>query len=150
MTPAALVLVLSSLVLLPLAGTRAQRDADLAGRLHLAAAIVAADTTPHEQRILMRLVRFEASYDPRVYDCRVTGDGGRSVGPFQAHDRSPVVRERICTDLVYAARVARDDVRRSFAMARDLPVEERLAPYCRGGAYRSEEARRMARVRYSP
>ncbi len=122
---------------------------DLMHRAELAFAILAAEPPPHEARLLMRIARWESHYRRDVADCRITGDAGRSVGPWQAHDRSPEVRARICGSLVEAARVAIVDVRRSWAMCRHLPREERLAVYARGRCD-SDEGRRLSRTRYVP
>ena len=125
-------------------------DDDTAHRIALPLAITAdPTTTDHEARLLARIPRWESNYRPEVSDCRITGDGGRSVGAWQAHDRAPEVRERICTDLAYGALVARQDVRRSYAMCAHLPEPERLAGYTRGRCD-SEEGRRLSRVRWTP
>ena len=137
--------LLLSLVWLPVTS-----PADLEHRIALAVAVTAdPGTTPHEARILMRIPRWEANYRPEVSDCRITGDAGRSVGSWQAHDRAPEVRARICADLAYGALVARADVRRSYAMCAHLPEPERLAGYTRGKCD-NEEARRLSRTRWWP
>ena len=124
-------------------------EADTAHRVELALAITAdPGTTDHEARILARIARWESNYRADVSDCRITGDAGRSVGAWQAHDRAPDVRERICTDLAYGALVARTDVRRSYAMCAHLAEPERLAAYTRGRCD-SEEGRRLSRVRWT-
>jgi hypothetical protein len=146
-------LVLLSLTWLPSSGAD-----DLAFRGELAQAILDAGTTPHEARLLLRIARWESHYRRDVADCRVLGDrgadGSASVGAWQHHvtpgPHARAEREWICGSLVEAARVARDDVRRSFAVARELPVEERLSVYVAGPAWRTERARRMARVRWWP
>jgi len=140
----ALALVLLSLTWLPLAGG----DAELAHRFRLATAIVDAGTTPHEGRILMRIARFESNYRADVADCRVTGDAGRSVGPWQHYDAAPALRACICGNLTCAARVARDDVRRSVALCKHLPEAERLAAYTRGRCD-SAEGKRLSRARWA-
>lgn len=116
-------------------------------RAELAQAIVAAEPTPHEARILLRIARWESHYRRDVGSCAIVGPSGHDLGPFQHVTTDARLRSRICGSLVEAARVARDDVRRSFGMCASNPPETRLAVYARGSCS-SVEGQRLSRTRY--
>lgn len=139
----ALALVLLSLTWLPASG-----DAELTFRFELARAIVDAGATPHEGRILMRIARWESFYRRDVADCRITGDAGKSVGPFQRYGPSSAERACICGSLTCAARIARDNVRASVGMCRHLPEPERLSVYC-SGRCDSAIGKKLSRLRWA-
>lgn len=136
------------LVALSLSWLPSRGDADVRARLDVAVSILATDATAHEARILMRVAALESGFRQDVADCRVTGDGGRAVGPWQHLTRSAAERAEVCSDLGVAARVALVDVRRSVAACRHLPAAERLAVYARGRCS-SVEGRRLSRERWA-
>ncbi len=142
---------------LPPVGGTAAREADIAFRLELADAIATDEgITDHEARLLARIARFESHYRRDVATCKITGgacdDAGLNcdLGPFQHHATTTAERLVVCGSLAGAVRVARQDVRHSFHVCRELPQEERLAAYARGPAWRTDEAKRLSRVRWTP
>lgn len=137
------------LILLSLRLLVAKTDDALAFRIELAQAIVEADTTAHEARLLMSIARWESGYRRDVADCTVNGDAGRSVGPFQIQTRSAKERECICGSLVCAAQVAVKRIRESYALCSYLPEQEKLAGYTSGGCS-GRKAKAMARTRWVP
>ena len=148
---AILALVALSVALLPATG-----DADLDFRRVLAGEIMRGVATAHEARLLMSIARWESHYREDVADCRTPGgkcnaDGWDcDQGPFQHHTESAAERVEVCGSLEGAVRVAVRDVRRSFAVARELPEPERLSVYVGGPRWRDERSRRMSRTRWVP
>lgn len=136
-----------SLVMLSFAWIPSRGEADVRARLEIAAAIVSTSATSHEARVLMRVAALESGYRADVADCRVTGDAGRAVGPWQHLTRSPAERAELCASVERAAAVALVDVRRSVAACRHLPAAERLAVYARGRCD-SAAGRRLSRARW--
>lgn len=63
--------------------------------------------------LLLSIASFESGgFRDDVMRCRVTGDHGKSLGPFQVQRSS----RRVCVDHEYAARVALERVEQSWAM----------------------------------
>lgn len=122
-------------------------DDDLSLRTDLASAIVAVTDDPQEQRQLAKIARFESSFRRDVAECRKKGAAGE-VSAFQILARSDAERARLCISLEGDARVALGRIRESIAACRSLPVEERLAVYCRGRCT-SVDGRRLSRVRFA-
>lgn len=138
MTGAALVVL--SATWLPLTGY-----ADLEHRYEIARAIVAVTEDGQERRQLMRIARFEGSYDPRVTSCERRGDNGAAVTQWQLHVFGRT-RRRVCADPTEAARHALWMVRASLRECAHLPRRERLAFYASGSC---ERGHRASRVRYT-
>ncbi len=137
------------LILLSLRLLGAKTDDALAFRIELAQAIVDADTTAHEARILMSIARWESGYRRDVANCTVNGDANKAYGPFQVQTRSAKERECICGSLVCAAQVAVKRIRESYALCSYLPEQEKLAGYTSGGCS-GRKAKAMARTRWVP
>lgn len=105
-------------LMLELVADRGARD--LAYRYELAVAIASETPDDAEQSTLLTIAGVESGYRIDVATCRTRGDGGRALGPFQVHARSPGEKHAICTDLRAATRIALERVRESIASCGDL------------------------------
>jgi len=93
--------------------------------------------------VLVSTARYESSFVGEVADCVVGGDGGRSWSLFQVQRH----HDRACWSYMGATGVALEMVHESFRVTRGQPIEERLAEYTDGYAWKSERAKRRSRDR---
>lgn len=96
--------------------------------------------------LLVSIASPESSYKESVIVCEEGGDGNHSWGPFQAQ----IQRARVCNSVVGAAGVAIEMLTESFRVCQGMPLEERLALYTDGPAFRSAKAARRSRERMMP
>jgi hypothetical protein len=103
------------------------------------------DRTGERTAILMSsIASLESRYERDVDEFRKTGDHGAARGLLQSH-RAP--GEQPCDSRVACLRQGRERIRESIRLARRMPLEERLGPYCSGRVQRTPTGRaRMARA----
>ncbi len=87
---------------------------------------------PLERKILLAIAAHESGFRRDVATCKVRGDGGSALGPWQVHPRDALERKATCANVVTAASYALDRVRESLAACVRLPEPERLAAYASG------------------
>lgn len=134
------------LFMLTLAPSRG--DADMTLRFAEATAIANVTADAQLQDTLTKIVFHESSFRAKVADCRIKGDGGRSLGAFQLQPRSDSERAMACGDLSGQARLALSRVEESLRVCRHLPEAERLGIYT-DGRCNSTKARRQSRARWA-
>lgn len=148
--PDAWTLLVYSLRLLPIAqpinDKTAVYDAELAYRVALVEACVAATSDRTERYICVKLPRFESNYREDVGRCDVIGKAN-DKSAWQIVPRSKAEDARLCKTLEEDARFHVERVRESRAACRHLPKEEQLALYARGNCS-SEEGKRLSRHRF--
>ena len=148
--PDAWMLLIYSLRLLPIAAptdaTMAAYDAQLAYRVGLVDACVAATEDRTERYICVKVPRFESNYREDVGRCKVIGKAN-DKSAWQIVPRSAAEDKRLCQSLEEDARFHIERVRESRAACRHLPKEEQLALYARGNCT-SEEGKRLSRTRF--
>ena len=144
-------LLIYSLRLLPIAppsndSDMPRYDAELAYRVALVDACVAATEDRTERYICVKLARFESNYREDVGRCKVIGKAN-DKSAWQIVPRSEAENKRLCQSLEEDARFHVERVRESRAACRHLPKEEQLALYARGNCT-SEEGKRLSRTRF--
>ena len=149
--PSAWTLLVYSLRLLPIAAPTGDSDmprydAELAYRLALVNACVAATEDRTERYICTKVPRFESNYREDVGRCKVIGKAN-DKSAWQIVPRSKAEDQRLCQSLEEDARFHVERVRESRAACRHLPKEEQLALYARGDCS-SEEGKRLSRTRF--
>ena len=148
--PDAWVLLIYSLRLLPIAPptevNMAAYDAELAYRIALVNACVAATEDRTERYICTKVPRFESNYREDVGRCKVIGKAN-DKSAWQIVPRSGAEDKRLCQTLEEDARFHVERVRESRSACRHLPKEEQLALYARGNCT-SEEGKRLSRTRF--
>lgn len=79
--------------------------------------------------LLASIASLESGYNKSVVNCKVTGDHGLALGPWQTHSS----RKKSCNgNLASAATVALDMSRQSFDACKYLPIPYRLSIYTTG------------------
>ena len=148
--PGAWTLLVYSLRLLPIAQPTNDKtdvyDAELAYRVALVEACVAATEDRTERYICVKLPRFESNYREDVGRCSVIGKAN-DKSAWQIVPRSEAEDKRLCRSLEEDARFHIERVRESRSACRHLPKEEQLALYARGNCT-SEEGKRLSRHRF--
>lgn len=103
-----------------------------------------AGTPAETAALLLAIASFESGgFREDVMRCRVTGDGGRSLGPFQTQRASRTV----CTDHKAAARIALDRIEESWALCGRGELAGYTAGRCSSTVGRRIGARYVARAR---
>ena len=148
--PDAWMLLVYSLRLLPITtptnDNMAAYDAQLAYRIALVDACVAATEDRTERYICVKIARFESNYREDVGRCRVIGKAN-DKSAWQIVPRSEAEDKRLCQSLEEDARFHIERVRESRSACRHLPKQEQLALYARGDCG-SEEGKRLSRTRF--
>ena len=149
--PDAWMLLIYSLRLLPIApptdeSDMPRYDAELAYRVALVNACVAATEDRTERYICTKVPRFESNYREDVGRCKVIGKAN-DKSAWQIVPRSTAEDKRLCQSLEEDARFHVERVRESRSACRHLPKEEQLALYARGNCT-SEEGKRLSRTRF--
>lgn len=103
-----------------------------------------AGTPAETAALLLAIASFESGgFRADVMACRITGDGGRSLGPWQTQ-RAP---RSVCTDHRAAARVALDRIEESWTMCGRGELAGYTAGRCSSTVGRRIGARYAARAR---
>ena len=149
--PDAWMLLIYSLRLLPIAPPTGESDmprydAELAYRVALVNACVAATEDRTERYICVKVPRFESNYREDVGGCKVIGKAN-DKSAWQIVPRSKAEDQRLCQSLEEDARFHIERVRESRSACRHLPKEEQLALYARGNCT-SDEGKRLSRTRF--
>lgn len=150
--PGAWTLLVYSLRLLPIVqptddtATMARYDAEMAYRVALVEACVAATEDRTERYICVKVPRFESNYREDVGRCAIIGKA-HDKSAWQIVPRSGTEDKRLCRSLEEDARFHIERVRESRSACRHLPKEEQLALYARGNCS-SEEGKRLSRHRF--
>jgi hypothetical protein len=78
--------------------------------------------------LLASVASFESTFNGKVDDCRVSGDGGRAHGLWQTH----APKAQVCADRLAAARIALRMVRDSFTQCRAQSLPDKLSHFTDG------------------
>lgn len=124
----------------------APTDEELAYRVEIAEACVAATTDRTERYLCMKIPRYESQYRLDVARCKITGKAGE-LSAWQIMPFNPGDRDRLCKSSLEDAKLAIERIRSSRRSCGHLPTADQLAEYT-SGRCDNEEGRRLSRQRW--